>query len=335
MRVLIAGATGAMGQPLVRALVHRGDEVIGLTRSSSKRALLESLGARVAIGDALDADDMQRVVTDAAPTHIAHLLTALPAAGPMRARDLRPTNHLRERGTANLLRAAIDARVKRLVGESFIGIYGKADFDRPRGEDDPLAPPVDGPFHEADLAIRSMEDQLKRARDAKQIETVALRFGGIYGPEVASMQAMLQMLRRRRLFLPRAAGRSIMSFVHVDDAAAATIAALEHPAPGAVYNIVDDQPTSFAAFLEIAASTVGAPPPRTMPAWVFRLIAPLMAEAMSVRMPLSNAKAKRELGWKLAYPTVREGLESTINDSAPIGNQPATRNPQSAISKTA
>jgi nucleoside-diphosphate-sugar epimerase len=318
MKVLIAGATGALGVPLVRALVHCGHDVVGLTRSSAKRALIEALGARVAVGNALDADDMTRVVTDAAPTHIVHLLTALPAAGPMRARDLRPTNELRERGTANLLRAAVAAGVTRLVAESFIGIYGRANFDRPRSEDDPLPAPVDGPFHEADVAIRAMEDQLKRARDAKQIETVALRFGGIYGPEVASMQATLRMLRARRLFLPRAAEHGIMPFVHVDDAATATIAALEHPSPSAIYNVVDDRPMSLAAFLNLAASTVGAPPPRTMPMWIFRLIAPLMAEAISIRMPLSNAKAKRELGWKLAHPTAQDGLRrlETIEESA-------------------
>ena len=311
MRLLIAGATGAIGQPLVRALVRRGHDVIGLTRSASKRASIESLGARAVIGDALDADEMKRVVADAAPSHVVHLLTALPAAGPMRARDLRPTNELRVRGTENLLRAAIAARVKRLVAESFIGIYGRADFDRPQGEDGPLAPPVDGVFHEADLALRSLEDQLKRARDANAIETVTLRYGGIYGPQVASMQAVLQMLRTRRLFLPRGVD-GVMSFVHVDDAAAATVAALEHPSPAAVYNVVDDQPMSLAAFLDIAASMIGAPPPRTMPAWIFRFIAPLMAEAMSVRMPLSNAKAKRELGWQLAYPTVRDGMRDLL-----------------------
>ena len=311
MRVLIAGATGAIGQPLVRALVHRGHEVIGLTRSSSKRASIEALGARAVTGNALDADDMTRAIAEAAPSHVVHLLTALPAAGPMRARDLRPTNELRVRGTENLLRAAVAARVKRLVAESFVGIYGRANFDKPRGEDEPLAPPVDGVFHEADLALRSLEDQLKRARDAKQIETVTLRYGGIYGPRVASMQAVLQMLRTRRLFLPRHA-TGIMPFVHVDDAAAATIAALEHPSPAAVYNIVDDQPMSLGAFLGIAASIVGAPPPRTMPAWVFRFVAPLMAEAMTLRMPLSNAKAKRDLGWQLAYPTVRDGMRDLL-----------------------
>jgi nucleoside-diphosphate-sugar epimerase len=307
MKILVAGATGAMGRPLVRALVQRGHDVIGLTRTPAKRALVESLGARVALADALDAEGLRKVVLDAAPSHIVHLMTALPAAGPMRARDLRATNTLRLHGTSNLLRAAIDARVTRLVAESFVAVYGAVDFDRPSGEDVALTPPPSaGAFREALLALRWLEDQLARVRDAKQLDTVTLRFGGIYGPDVPSLQAVVRMLRARRLFLPPA--RGVMSFVHVDDAATATIAALEHPSPSAVYNIVDDEPMSVRTFLERVASGVGAPPPRTMPAWLFRLIAPLMSEGMSVRMPLSNAKAKRELGWHLQHPTVRDGL---------------------------
>jgi 2-alkyl-3-oxoalkanoate reductase len=311
MKVFVAGATGALGQPLVRALVHRGHEVIGLTRSASKRTLLESLGARAAVANALDEDDLKRAVVQAAPTHIVHLLTALPAGGPMRAKDLEATNELRVRGTANLLRAATDARVKRVVAESFVGVYGRANFDRPRGEDEPLPPPSAGGFREALLALRSMEDQLAKARASKTIETVTLRFGGIYGPDVASLQATVRMLRARRIFLPRGTN-SIMTFVHVDDAAEATIAALEHPSPSAVYNIVDDEPMSLPAFLGIVAAAIGAPPPRTMPAWLFKLIAPLMVEALAVRMPLSNAKAKRELGWKPVYPRVSDGMRQVV-----------------------
>jgi nucleoside-diphosphate-sugar epimerase len=307
MKVLIAGATGALGQPLVRALVRRGHEVIGMTRTAAKRPLLESLGARVAIADALDRDRLEAVVADAAPTHLVHLLTALPPAGPMRARDLRATNELRVHGTANLLHAAINARATRLVAESFVAVYGRVDFDRPRGEETPLAPPPDGGFHEAALALRSLEDQLAQARSSKRIETVALRYGGFYGPEVPSLLALVSMLRARRVFLPRGAD-GVASFVHVDDAAEVTVAALEHPSPAAVYNIVDDEPMPLARFVGLLAAAIGAPPPRTLPAWVFRLIAPLMADAVSTRMPLSNAKAKRELGWRLAYPTVHDGL---------------------------
>jgi len=304
MKVLIAGATGAIGRPLVRALVRQGHEVIGMTRTAAKRPLVESLGARAAIADALDGDGLAKVVAEVAPSHVVHLLTALPAAGPMRARDLRSTNALRVHGTANLLRAAIGARVSRIVAESFIGIYGRADFDRPRGEDAPLAPVPDGGFREAVLALRSLEEQLARARESKQIETVVLRYGGIYGPEVPSLQSLVHLLRSRRLFLPKSAANGVMSFVHVDDAAQATIGALAHPSPSPVYNIVDDEPMSLARFVDMLASSVGAPPPRTGPAWLFRLLAPLMVEALAVRMPLSNAKAKRELRWQLGHPTL-------------------------------
>jgi 2-alkyl-3-oxoalkanoate reductase len=307
MKVLIAGATGAIGRPLVRALVRQGHEVIGLTRTAAKRPFLESLGARVAIADALDGDRVAQVVGEVAPSHVVHLLTALPAAGPMRARDLRSTNALRVHGTANLLRAAIGARVSRIVAESFIGIYGRVDFDRPRGEDGPLAPVPDGGFREAVVALRSLEDQLARARESKQIETVTLRYGGIYGPEVPSLQALVHLLRSRRVFLPKRAN-GIMSFVHVDDAAEATVLALEHPSPGAVYNIVDDEPMPLQRFVDMLASAAGAPPPRSAPAWLFRVLAPLMAEGIAVRMPLSNARAKRELRWQLAHPTAEDGL---------------------------
>jgi nucleoside-diphosphate-sugar epimerase len=156
-----------------------------------------------------------------------------------------------------------------------------------------------------------MEDQLAQARSARSIGTVALRFGGIYGPDVASLQATVKMLRARRIFLPRNT-RNVMTFVHVDDAAAATIAALEHPSPSAVYNIIDDEPMPLPAFLDIVAAAVGAPPPRSMPVWIFRFVAPLLAEALGVRMPLSNAKAKRELGWRLAYPRVSDGMRDVV-----------------------
>jgi len=309
MKILIAGATGAMGRPLVRMLVQRGHDVVGLTRTAEKRSLLESMGAGASVGDALDAERINKVVADVAPTHLVHLLTALPPAGPLRARDLRATNALRIQGTANLVRAAIGAGVKRLVAESFIGVYGAANFDRPHGEDGPLPPPPDGPFHDTVLALRSMEDQLAQARDAKDLETVTLRFGGIYGPDVPSSSALLRLLRAGRVFLPRGAN-GVMSFIHVDDAAEATIAALEHPAPAAVYNIVDDEPMPIAKLIELTASTFGTPPPRTAPAWLIRLIAPIMAAAASSRVPLSNANAKRELGWHPRYPNTREGLRS-------------------------
>jgi nucleoside-diphosphate-sugar epimerase len=308
MRVFVAGATGALGRPLVRLLRARGHEVIGLTRSPLRSGLLEALGARPAVADALDATALGRVVRESEPSHVVHLLTALPAAGPLRGRDLRATNALRTDGTANLLHASLAAGARRLVGESFAGVYGNAGFDSPRDEAAPLPPaPASGGFRSAVLAMRSLEEQLAEARRSGRIDTVALRFGPIYGPEVGSTLALARRLRRRQVFVPRAA-RGVASFVHVDDAAAATFAALECPRPGAVYNVVDDEPMAIAEYLRLSATAFGAPPPRTAPFWLVRLAAPLVAAAAATRLPLSNARARRELGWRPAYPSLREGL---------------------------
>ena len=306
MKIFVAGATGVLGQPLVRALVAGGHEVTGLTRTPGRRALIEGLGARAAVADALDADDLLRVVRAAAPTHVVHLLTALPPAGVMRPRDLRATNHLRILGTANLLRAARAAGSSRIVAESFLAVYGAADFGEPRGEDEPLPTVGGGPMKDTIGALRSLEEQLLAARGTG-LETVALRYGLLYGPDVPALAALGRLLRARKVFVPRGA-TGIASFVHVDDAVQATVAALEHPAPAPTYNVVDDQPMALADYLSLAAAAFAAPPPRTMPAWIFQLAAPVMAHAAFTRLPLSNAKARRELGWTPAHPTLAEGL---------------------------
>src|SRR5512141_2507069 len=162
MRVLVAGATGAMGRPLVRLLRSAGHEVCGLTRRPERTALLQALGARPVIADALDAASMQRALNETRPEGVVHLLTALPPEGPLRASDLEATNLLRVRGTGNLLRASIAAGVRRVVGESFAGVYG-AGQEAPLTEDTPLLPPA-GPFAEAVQAMRSLEHQLATAR---------------------------------------------------------------------------------------------------------------------------------------------------------------------------
>jgi nucleoside-diphosphate-sugar epimerase len=308
MRVFVAGAAGAMGRPLVRLLRGHGHDVVGLTRRAGRRGLLEAMGARAVVADALDAAALSRTLREAEPTHVVHLLTALPAEGPLRSRDLRATNALRIVGTANLLRASVEAGARRLVGESFAGVYGTAGFESPRDEDAPLSVlPAKGGFQEAVLAMRSLEEQLAVARSGGRIETVSLRFGPIYGPEVASTLALARRLQRRQVFVPRAA-RGVASFVHVDDAATAILAALERPDPGPVYNVVDDEPTPVVEYLRLCAEAFGAPPPRTAPGWLLRLVAPLIAAAATTRLPLSNARARRELDWRPAYPTPREGL---------------------------
>jgi nucleoside-diphosphate-sugar epimerase len=308
MHVFVAGATGALGLPLLRRLAAAGHTVTGLTRSADRRGLMAAAGARAAVGDALDRQALAEVVREASPSHIVNLLTALPPEGARRPKDLRPTNELRVRGTAHLLAAALDAGVKRLVAESFIAVFGRPEAGRPLREEDPLGevPPRDA-LRETVLALRSLEEQLAGARRCGWIETVALRYGFFYGPQVPSTQALLRSLRRGRLFIPKKMG-GIGSWIHIEDAASATLAALEHPAPDAVYHVADDEPMSLHDALAHAAAALGAPAPRSMPAWLLRWAAPVMASTASARLPLNNAKAKRELDWQPAYPNLASGF---------------------------
>jgi nucleoside-diphosphate-sugar epimerase len=307
VKVFVAGATGVLGRPLVRMLVGRGDEVVGLTRVAGKRRLIEALGAQAAVADVLDADAIARELKAAAPTHVVHALTALPPQGPLRLGDLKATNLLRTKGTANLLAAAIGAGAGRLVAESFLGVYGPVSFDHAVTEDVRLPPPPPPPWREAVQALRSLEEQLAEARRAGRIETVVLRFGLFYGPEVPSTIGLARRLMRRQPVAPRGAS-GVGSFIHEGDAAAAVVAALDAPAPGAVYNIADDEPTALADYLRLTATALGTPPPRTVPSWLVRLLAPVPAAMASVRLPLSNAKAREELRWAPRFPTLRDGL---------------------------
>ena len=309
MKVFIAGATGALGAPLARQLVARGHEVVGLTRSPEKRALIEQLGATAAVADALDTPALEQVVRAAAPTHVVHLLTALPKNGPMRPSDIIATNELRVHGTANLLRAAIAVGAQRIVGESFSAIYGYSDRgDQPLSEDAaPGQPEADPGLRAVVEALRSLEDQLLDANRSGRIEAIVLRYGLTYGPENASTQYFLKILRKRQLPTLRGA-QGLVSFIHIDDAASATIAALERGRPGTIYNIVDSEPVGFSDYLRAAAQAIGARRPLALPAWLLRLAAPMAVTMMSSRLPLSNARARGELQWRLQYPNYREGL---------------------------
>jgi nucleoside-diphosphate-sugar epimerase len=307
MKVFVAGATGVLGRQLVRMLVGRGDEVVGLTRAATRRGLVEALGARAAVADVLDAEAIKREVAAAAPTHVVHALTALPPEGPLRAKDLEATNVLRMAGTANLLTASVAAGARRLVAESFLGVYGPARFEQPVTEDVPLPPAPPPPWREAVDALRSLEGQLAEAGRAGRIETVALRFGLFYGPEVPSTVGLARRLARRQPVGPRGA-TALISFVHEQDAASAVMAALDTPVPAAVYNVADDEPITLVAYLTRTAEALGTPPPRTAPLWLIKLLAPVPAAMASVRLPLSNVKARRELSWTPRFPTLREGL---------------------------
>jgi nucleoside-diphosphate-sugar epimerase len=309
MKVLVAGASGTMGRPLIRLLIQRGHEVVGLTRSDGRKAIVEREGARAVVADVLDAERLTSVVRSAAPTHVVHLLTALPAGGPMRSSDLRATNQLRREGTRNLLAAAIAAGTGRLIAESFLSVYGAAWFDIPRREEEPLVDAGRGPLRDAVLALRDLEDQLRRASEDGAIETAALRFGMTYGPGVPSTDAMARQARSGRLFAPRTTG--VLPFVHIDDVASATFAALDRGTRSGAYNVVDDEAMSLAQFLTATAEAFGGRRPRGVPSWLVRLIAPVIGELASYSIPLSNSRARTELGWSPAHSNARDGLRDT------------------------
>lgn len=302
MNVFVAGASGTIGVPLVRALVLAGHDVTAMTRTPAKQEMLRVLGAAPVVADALDADAVTRVVAGARPTHVIHQLTALPKAGPKRVADLAETNRLREEGTRNLLSAAIAAGARRFIGGSF-AIVPRAGAEVPAD--------LEG----AGAAVESMERQIVEASQRGAIEGLVLRYGGFYGPGQPMTDDLFERVRRGRLFTVRN-DHGLLPFIHLADAVSATIAALEHGRPGGVYDIVDDRAVSFSEVVNVAAEIMGRPRPRAVPLWVPRLLMPYFARFISVRMPLSNAAARAELGWRPAYPTIREGLAKTLARSA-------------------
>lgn len=308
MKIFIAGATGTLGLPLVRALVAQNHQVTGLTRSAEKRHTLEQLGAKAAVADALNAVALEGAVRAASPDCVFHLLTAIPKNAPLRASAMKQTNVLRTTGTANLLKSSVAAGVKRIVAESMVFAYGfgdhgagaktEADVLRKREPESWLQETVD--------ALRSLEEQLLAANEQKLIESVVLRYGLFYG-SVPSTEYMVKMLRWR--MVPTAKGaRGVASFIHIEDAVNATIAAMERGRAGEIYNIVDDEPVGLNEWLTNAAHTLNAKPPFSVPLWLLHLVMPYMAIMFETRLPVSNRKAKNELSWQLQYQSYREGL---------------------------
>jgi nucleoside-diphosphate-sugar epimerase len=298
MNVFVAGGTGAIGFPLVRALVASKHRVFATTRSRAKESMIRALGATPVVVDALDATALEKAVREAAPTHVIHQLTALPKTGPRRASDLEPTNRLRDEGTRNLLKAAIAARAQRIVIGSFALIGAAKTIDDPQ-------------IDRAAEAVRSMESQAVEAARRGDIEAIVLRYGLFYGPGNPATDEMIALVRRR--WLPRVRNdRGQLPYIHMDDAVAATMAALERGQSGSVYDIVDDQPASFSDIVAELADVAGARPPLTVSPWLVRLAAPYMARLFMLQLPLSNAAARRELGWAPIFPSYREGLKTTV-----------------------
>jgi len=308
MKVLIAGATGALGIPLVRTLKASGYEVIGITRTPGKSSRLEGLGAQPIVVDVMDREGLLRAVNGRQADAIVHVLTALPKNGPMRHRDMYQTDALRDVGTTHLLAAAREVGARKIVVESMHVGYGFGDWgETVLTEKQPFAPPGRTQELERHLAgFRSMEQQIFEATSAGWIEGISLRYGAFYGPE--STAPLIKLLRLRSLPLP-AGGQMFMSWIYIEDAATAMVAALERGKAGQGYNIVDNEPVRWHDFMTELAHAVGAPAPWSIPRWALRLAAPFGEFFIGeTSLRASNALARSELGWTPGVPTYREGV---------------------------
>ncbi|WP_433285592.1 NAD-dependent epimerase/dehydratase family protein [Micromonospora sp. CA-244673] len=300
MRVLLAGASGAVGRPLTRQLIAAGHEVVGISRSPGNAERLRNAGAEAVVADVMNRENLLAAVRDVRADAVVHELTALGTTKMGEA--LQGTNALRTTGTANLLAAARAVGAHRFLTQSIVLGYGYRDHGpRVISEDDPFAEPVSGKLGEAVAAIRATEEQVF---STDGMEGVALRYGFFYGQDrMTSM--IVNLVRKRRLPVP--SGGGFANFIYLEDAAAATVAALEKGRAGQAYNIVDDEPVRWGDYLDTLAAAFGARRPWRVPSWMLRPI-PYAHAMMTTSMRVSNAKAKRELGWAPAVPTYREGI---------------------------
>jgi nucleoside-diphosphate-sugar epimerase len=305
MRVFVAGASGALGSRLVPRLIDAGHEVIGTHASPASGERLRTLGAKPVRLDLLDARAVREAVLEAEPEAIVHQATALASSKWGRSLDktLAKTNELRTKGTDALLAAAWEAGVRRLVAQSFAP-YRYARVGGPiKTEDDPLDP---DPPANSELSFAAMAHLERRVTD---FGGIALRYGGFYG---AANDALIAPVRKRQLPIVGEGG-GIFPWIHLEDAAVATVLALEHEGP-AVFNIVDDEPAPVREWLPVLAKALGAKPPRRLPAWLARLLAGEAAVVLGTEARgASNAKARRELGWTPRYPSWRRGFAAAYS----------------------
>jgi 2-alkyl-3-oxoalkanoate reductase len=301
MKVLLVGASGAIGSRLVPQLTDHGHDVIGTCHSPAKTEGLRALGAEPIVLDALDAQAVREAITRAEPDAIVYQATALADMrfGRNFDRTFAQTNRLRTEGTDNLLAAARETGVQRFVAQSFASMRNAREGGMVKNEDDPLDPDPPKTIREGHAAMRHLEQAVTDAGG------IALRYGGFYG---AANDGMLDPVRKRQ-FPIIGNGAGVFSWIHLDDAAAATVLALDHDGP-TIYNIVDDEPAPMREWLPALAAALGAKPPRHMPVWLARLVAGEAAVLMGTEARgASNAKAKRELGWTPEhYPSWRQGF---------------------------
>jgi nucleoside-diphosphate-sugar epimerase len=313
MRVFVAGASGALGTRLVPQLIHAGHEVVGTHHSPANAELLRRLGAKPVMLDLLDASAVREAVLESAPEAIVHEATALGNATWGRNFDkvFARTNQLRTKGTDALLAAAREADVRRFIAQSFASYRYARQGGPIKTEDDPLHPTAPANAQESFAAMNYLEQAVT------DFGGIVLRYGGFYG---AANDGLIEPVRRR-LYPIIGDGGGITSWIHLEDAASATVLALEHDGP-AIYNIVDDEPAPLREWLPVFAQALGAKPPRHFPTWLARLFAGEAAVVMGTdARGASNAKAKRELAWTPRYPSWREGFPA-VYSALPSADRP-------------
>lgn len=306
MRVFVAGATSVPGLPLLRELRAKGHDVVGLTRSKSKTLQITEAGAEPVVADVFDAREIDTVVGDFAPEVVISLLTTLPKNGPMRLRDFEPARALWGLGVPNVVAAAQRAGARRIIAESVIFAYGYASSGPALlDESDPYPGPPPGRRGAEMLAtLRGMEQTVLASGNDTRTEGIVLRYGAFYGPGVPHTEFITRLVKLWALPVP--SGKGVLSWIEIGDVARATAAALDRGRGGQIYNIVDDQPRSFRDYARGLAAASHRPRPLTIPRQVVSVFAPYTAKAFGEAwLPVSNAKARAELGWAPVYPDSR------------------------------
>jgi len=314
MRIFVAGATGVVGQQLLPRLTAQGHQVTATTRSPAKAERLRALGAEPTVVDGLDAMAVGEAVARAEPEVVIHQMTSLAGAISLRRFDrmFAVTNRLRTQGTDHLLAAASAAGVRRFIAQSYTGWPNIREGGPVKTEDDPLDPSPPRAQRESLAAIRHLE---RVVLAAAPMEGIVLRYGSFYGP--GASDEFVRLIHKRMVPII-GDGAGIWSFLHISDAAAATVAAVERGAPG-VYNVVDDDPASVAEWLPFLAAAVGARTPYRVPVWLGRLAAGEVGVSVMTQIRGSaNTKAKGELGWQPAWPSWRQGFKQGLAAAAPV-----------------
>ncbi|MFF5209101.1 NAD-dependent epimerase/dehydratase family protein [Streptosporangium sp. NPDC000396] len=307
MNVLLAGATGTLGTVLIRHLLAAGHAVHGMTRSDKGVRRLAEAGAVPVVADVMDREALLTALDGLRVDAVVHQATAISGL-PLFHRALYATDALRDRGTAHLIEAAGMVGARRFVTQSFFLGYGYRDHgEEPVTEDRPFAEPGQGAF---DPHMRSMRANEEQVFGTPGIDGISLRYGMFYGPE-ATTRKLMDMTRKRILPVPNPAGT--ISLIHIEDAASATVAALERGTPGRPYNIADAHPVRFDKYVKALAAAAGGPVPPSMPGWLLRATPYMFALMVGTRIRLSTERAKRELGWAPVYPSYHEGLANVVS----------------------